>query len=185
MATFNIERVTALPGTLVANSIYLVSNGDPYTEMYVVGNTDSVVRRIINETDIQNMINASIAGLDSVQVVADIATRDALLPSTVNLQVIVVDASADSTVDSGAATYIYDAGNTTWIKISEAESLDVTLNWSDIVGGPSSSPAQIDAAVGDSHTHANKTQLDLIGQSASGDITYDGQEYVRSGATAW
>ena len=96
-----------------------------------------------------------------------------------------LDASADATVASGAATYVYDFGNTTWVKISEAESLDVVLDWSNIQNGPSSSPAAIDAAVADSHTHANKTQLDKIGENGDGNLTYDGDEFVQSGSTAW
>ena len=35
-------------------------------------------------------------------------------------------------------------------------------------------PAQIDAAVAATHTHANKSELDKIGQDANGNLTYDG-----------
>lgn len=56
------------------------------------------------------------------QVVADIAARDALS----NLQsgdiVYVTDASADATVTSGAATYLYNGS--AWVKLIDAEGLD-------------------------------------------------------------
>lgn len=184
MATLKINRETALPGVLEANSLYFVSNGDPYTELYVTGNTNTVVRRIINESDVNALIASALSGANALEVVADITARDALSPAA-NVQALVLDASADATVASGAATYVYDFDNTTWVKISEAESLDVVLDWSNIQNGPTSTPAQIDSAVTDSHTHTNKTQLDKIGENGTGDFTYDGDEYVQSGSTAW
>jgi hypothetical protein len=183
MASFRIERVTALPGTLIANTIYLVSVSADVFELYATGNS-ATARRILNQNDIEALIDAAVAGLSGVSVVADIAERDALV-LTANTQVFVIDATADSTVNSGGATYIYRVSNDTFTKISESESLDLVLQWASIQGGPASSPAQIDSAVSNSHTHANKTQLDLVGQSASGDITYNGREYVRSGASDW
>lgn len=183
MATFRIERVTAIPGTLAANTIYMVSVGVDKVELYVTGNT-ATARRILNQDDIQDLIDAAVAGLGSVTVVQNINERNALV-LTQNTQVLVIDATGDPTVASGSATYIYRASNSTFVKISEAESLDVALSWANLTGKPTSSPAQIDAAVTASHSHTNKTQLDLIGQSASGDITYNGREYVRSGASDW
>ena len=51
---------------------------------------------------------------------------------------------------------------TAWQKIAEAESIDVTVTWDSISGKPSSTPAAIDQAVTDDHTHSNKTVLDAI-----------------------
>lgn len=183
MATLNIERVTALPGTLATNSIYVVSVGTDKAEIYVTGNT-TTARRLLNETDIQALIDASISGIGAVEIVADIAARDALT-LTANAQVMVLDASADATVSSGAATYIYRHSDTSFTKISEAEGLDVVLQWANIQGGPTSTAAQIDSAVSDSHTHSNKTQLDKVGENGSGQLTYDGDEFVLAGATDW
>jgi hypothetical protein len=183
MATFNIARVTSLPGTLAADTIYVVSVGGDKAEIYVTGNT-ATARRLLNQTDIQALIDASLAGVGSIRVVADTAERNALI-LTQNTQVLVINATGDPTVAVGAATYVWRQSNSTWTKISEAESLDVALTWANLVGKPASLPAAIDAAVANSHAHTNKTQLDQIGQSASGDITYQGREYVRSGATAW
>lgn len=183
MASFRIERVTALPGVLTANTIYMVSVSADVFEFYATGNS-ATARRILNQTDIEALIDAAVAGLSGVSVVADIAERDALT-LTANTQVFVIDATADATVASGGATYIYRESNSTFTKISESESLDLVLQWASIQGRPSSSAAQIDSAVSNSHTHANKTQLDLIGQNAGGDLTYNGREYVRSGASDW
>lgn len=60
----------------------------------------------------------------SVVYTADIAGRDALTPEQRAGLVMVIDASADPTVGSGAALYGYD---TDWIKISEYESLEMDL----------------------------------------------------------
>lgn len=185
MATFEIFKETALPGTLTPNGIYLITTSNPnHMELYVADNTGAAARRILNEADIQVLINASLGGIGSIEVVADIAARDALV-LTSNTQVLVLDASADPTVDSGAATYVYQLATTSFIKISEAEGLDVSLAWANITGGPASTPAQIDAAVGASHTHANKTELDKVGEDGDGDMTYDGVALVQTANIAW
>jgi hypothetical protein len=177
MATFQIFRQTTVPSTFEASAIYLVAPPANPTavEFYVSNAAGDALKRIPTIADIQTLINDSIAGLggDGTVIVADIAARDALSP-TVNTQVLVLDASDDATVTSGAATYIYQVSTTTWIKISEAESLDLILEWANIVGRPSSSPAAIDTAVSNSHTHANKTQLDKIDEDIDGNFTYDG-----------
>ena len=177
MARIKIAQVTALPAAnlLQANTIYMVSVAADKMECYMTGNAASTVKRILNESDINTLINNAVQGLSSIEVVADIAARDALNPTTV-VQAYVIDASSDTTVDSGGATYIYDLNNTAWVKQSEAESLDVVLQWANIQGRPASSVAAIDAAVAASHTHANKTTLDQLGQDNDGDLTYNGSK---------
>ena len=67
-----------------------------------------------------------------VRFVADIATRDALEEK--DGLVYVLDASADATVESGAAQYVWDETNSVWKKIGETESLDLDLtNYFDYV----------------------------------------------------
>lgn len=175
MAIYQVFKETTLPGTLQPHSIYLVAPAASpgVLEMYVTGSVVSNVRSIVNRAQIQAMIDASLGGIGGLAVVDDIAERDALTPTT-NTQVLVVDASADPTVNSGSATYVYRVSTSTWIKISEAESQDLVLNWSAIVGRPSSSPAQIDAAVGASHTHSNLTELNKVGEDGDGNLTYNG-----------
>ncbi len=176
MALFRIEKVTALPDPLTANTVYLVapSSKPNYVEMYVTGTSSSTVKRIINSDDVQAMIDASLAGFSSIQIVADISARNALSPTT-PVVVLVLDASADPTVTSGAATYIYNTGTSSWVKISEWESLDLSLTWDAIQGKPSSSPAEIDDAVSKRHTHTNMTQLTKVGEDGSGIFQYNNQ----------
>ena len=188
MAVYSLHKTTALPGTLAANAIYLVTSSNPdYVEMYVTNTAGTAARRVINAADIQAMIDASIAGVSGggMQIVADITARDALTPTN-GLYVLVLDASADSTVTSGAASYVYRTATTTWIKLTEYESLDVTVQWADIAGKPTSSAAAIDAAVTASHTHANLTQLGKIGEDGGGNLTYDGNPpRARLETAAW
>ena len=174
MASVKIYKETALPGTLQANSIYLIAPaGSPdYIEMYVTGTAASTVKRIINEADIQAMISASLAGLSGLEIVADIAARNALTPSNGSMA-LVLDATGDTTVQTGAATYVYQLSTTTWIKIAEHESLDLVLEWSAIQNKPASSVADIDDAVSKRHAHANKTQLDKVGEDGDGNFTYN------------
>ena len=188
MTTMKIYRETAMPGTLEAYSIYLIApSGDPTLLEVVVANAaGDASRHVINKADIQGMIDASMAaaGANNLIIVADIAARDALTPTT-NVQVYVTDATGDGTVASGGATYLYNLTATTWLKISEAESLDVVLSWAGLTGKPTSAVADIDDAVTKRHAHANKTQLDKIDE-ASGEMTYNGVQVKTTwSATAW
>jgi len=187
MATFKIFRETALPGTLEPYSLYFVAPpAKPnYVELYVSDATGTGTRKIIDESDIQTLINNAVSGLGVLEVVADITARDALSP-TANIQVLVLDASDDPTVTSGAATYVYQLSTTTWFKISEAESLDVVIDWANIQNKPTSTASQIDTAVSNSHTHVNKTQLDKIGEDGEGNLTYNGSlPVIAWSSTGW
>lgn len=170
----SFHQVTALPGVLLGDALYAVTSGADKLELYITNNDGSLARRVINEADVQALIDAAqLSGADALEVVDDIAARDAL-SLTANALVLVLDASADATVTAGAATYAYRHSTTSYIKISEHESLDVTLSWANITGKPTSSAAAIDSAVANSHTHANKTQLDKIDEDVDGNLTYDG-----------
>ena len=173
MTTYTVHKVTALPSKLAANSIYFVASGNDHTEIYVTGKSASKVRRVINEADVKRLINAATDKLGALEIVANIAARDAMSLSA-NAMVLVLDASADSTVKAGAATYAYRHSDTSWTKISEAESLDLNLSWANLTGKPTSTAADLDDAVSKAHSHPNKTQLGLIGQDASGNFTYNG-----------
>ncbi|BAF36131.1 hypothetical protein [Microcystis phage LMM01] len=129
---------------------------------------------MLTDVDIQALIDASISGLSGeMPIVANIAARNAL-SLTKNTQVLVLDATGDPTVASGAATYLYQVSTTSWIKLNEAESIDLVLQWANIQGKPTSSPTAIDTAVGNSHVHnGNLTQLNKIGENADGFFTYN------------
>lgn len=178
MATYSIYKETTLPGTLQSHSIYLIApTARPdFVEMYVTGASASTVKRVIDSAQVQSMIDATVAGVSNLEVVANIAARNALNP-TKNIQVLVLDATGDATVSSGAATYVYRFSTTSWIKISEAESQDVVLQWANIQNKPTSSVADIDDAVTKKHSHVNKTELDKVGESG-GYFTYNGSKPV-------
>lgn len=189
MTTLNIFRETALPGSLQAYGLYLIAPASDPTllEVVAVAADGTTARHVINKADIQAMIDASMAsaGANNLVIVADIAARDALNPDDA-IQVYVQDATDDATVDSGGAFYLYNPTGSTWIKTAEAESMDVVLSWSGISGRPSSSVADIDDAVAKRHSHANKTQLDKIGENGAGELTYNGNQVkTEYASTAW
>jgi hypothetical protein len=78
------------------------------------------------------------ANVKEMRVVPNIAARNAIAGAELydGLRVRVLDASGDPTVTAGWAEYVYDAGNTTWIKLSEKESLDIVLRWSNLQDVP-------------------------------------------------
>ncbi len=166
------EKVAALPGVLTASTVYFVPDADgTHLVMYLTDSTGSAAKKVPTMADIQAAVAAAGGGNPTV-IVADITARNALAPTQVET-VLVLDASADTTVNSGAATYIYDSATTTWYKISEAESMDVILQWANIVGGPTSTPAQIDQAVTDMHTHTNMTVLNALADNGAGFLEYN------------
>lgn len=172
-AALKIHKETAVPGTLEANAVYLITDTNgAFLEMYVVNSAGSAARRLPSRTDIEGWINSAVSGLGSGVIVADIAARNALSPSGVVIAY-VLNATGDATVSSGGATYIYNPSGSSWTKIAEFESMDTSMSWASLTGKPTSSPAQIDAAVAATHSHSNKTQLDKIGE-ASGEMQYNG-----------
>lgn len=188
MPNLHAHKVTALPGSLAANSIYFVAPAarPDYVEIYVTNAAGDAARRVIDQSAIQAMIDAAVAsGSGGAVIVDDIAARDAIVADNAQT-VYVVDASADASVNSGGALYIWRASSSAWVKMSEAESLDLSLTWVAITGGPASSPALIDAAVTARHSHANMTELGKIGEDGDGNLTYGGARPVAPWAsTGW
>ena len=113
------------------------------------------------------------ASTAAVPNVADIAARNALTGMTDGVQVRVLDASADPSVDSGWAIYSYVEVSDSWSKIAEQESLDIIEDWSNIQNKPVSTVIEIDTAVNKSHEHNTDTYLDYGGsdQVSANDIT--------------
>lgn len=178
MANFTPYKVTALPTPLVPDSIYFVAPaGSPegYMEIYVVGSDGASIRSTLTRAQTQAMIDASVASASGggTVIVDDISARDALQPDNA-ARVFVVDATGDPTVSSGGAEYMWRTSTTSWIKISETESQDLVLAWASINGKPNSTVANIDDAVNKRHSHANMTELNKIGQDATGNFTYGG-----------
>ncbi|WP_161882174.1 hypothetical protein [Deinococcus alpinitundrae] len=172
MSALQFFQVISLPGTLQANSFYFVLNGS-YSESYLT-NASGVAKAIGNSAMINALIDAKLTAASTLQHVATIAARNtAASAATANTLYLVTDATSDSSVSSGAALYFYDKAANTQTKIAEYESMDVVLQWSNLQGKPNSTAAALDAAVGASHTHANKVTLDKLGDS-SGKLSYNG-----------
>lgn len=174
MALVKFFKVATLPGTLQPDSLYFVQNGT-YAESYVTdssGTAKSIGNTAMINALATSLINAALADLNTLQIASTIAERDALTRGR-NFMVLVTDATGDPSVSSGAALYAYSEGSDAFTKVAEYESMDVTLQWANIQGRPSSSVAAIDTAVSQAHTHANKANLDKIGEDAEG-MTYNG-----------
>lgn len=183
MTAVAFHKVTALPGSPQAHALYFVQNGN-YVETYTT-DASGVAKMVGNSAMINALADARIttalADYNLVEIVATIAARNALTLAR-NALVLVEDATGDATVAAGAALYAYKEATTSWVKLTEYESLDVSFAWANISGRPTSSPAQIDQAVTDRHTHANKAYLDKIGESG-GQLTYDGASVA--GSASW
>lgn len=172
-----VHKVNALPGSLEASALYLVKSADTgLFDLYVSSNDGTEARHIISKAEIQSLVNTAVAGASNIFVVPDIAARDALAPTVVT-QAIVVDATDDTSVALGSATYVYDPVGDAWSKIAEHESMDVVLQWANIQGRPTSTAAEIDDAVSKRHSHANLVSLDKVGEDAGGLLQFNG-DYV-------
>lgn len=102
-------------------------------------------------------------------------TNKADLPMTDNVigNLGYVQVSAPGIVPISCDTYIWDG--TQWLQI-DASQVSLQFNWGNILNKPNSSALAIDNTVNIAHNHTNKLILDKIGQSASGNFTYDGVE---------
>lgn len=101
-------------------------------------------------TDKADLVNGKVPisqipdDLKEIRIVSNIAARDSMTGLFAGLSAFVTDATADSTVTSGGAWYLYDGTN--WIKTAESESMDAVLQWANILGKPNAYPPE-------AHTH--------------------------------
>lgn len=109
-------------GKIDDGSLNLVANGKLKNE-YLADLTDANGVVLVDKLPTQVRAN--------VKYVADITARDALTGDALTGLVFVIDASADATVDAGAAMYAWDATLNSnaggWVKIAEHESLDIDV----------------------------------------------------------
>lgn len=183
---FEVRKVTAVPTVpTTANTLFLVAQPSKpaYVELYVSDKTGQQVKRVITEQDVIALINATLERKSKYSIVEDINARNQL--TNKSHPVYVKNATGDSTVRRGGAFYLYDETASTWIKTAESESMDMVFRWVDIEGKPNSTPTELDNAVAQSHTHANQTQLDLIGQNENGQMTYNGKIVATTINDAW
>ena len=96
------------------------------TDQFIIERSSTVYS--VLGSDVLAYIQANIGS--SEYDVADITARNALSGLSTGDRVFVVDASADSTVDSGWAIYIWRGSAFT--KVAEAEMLDITAGGADL-----------------------------------------------------
>ena len=177
MATIKFHKVLVLPGTLEADSLYFVQSG-ALAETYLTdsaGNAKSLGNTSFIQQVADSRISVVLAKHNLLEIVPNITARDLLATQDRNLMALVTDATGDATVSSGAALYAFTNSTNTWAKVAEYEGMDAVIQWANISGKPSSSVAQIDSAVTNSHTHSNKAVLDATQESFTTALktTYD------------
>lgn len=173
-ALYFLER--DVQGMLIAESIITNQAGEPRG----LGNTE--VTGMLISAALQDFAQSS----QALRMAADIAQRDAMARSDpqINKLILVADATADASVEQGAALYFYDVSQDTFTKVAEYESMDIEFAWASIKGGPNSTPAQLDDAAAKAHAHANKGVLDLLGENASQQLTFRGAA-LGGGSMEW
>ena len=126
----NNLKIDELPNNFIASNQKGIANG-----IATLGN-DSKIPLVQLPDDI-----------GSIERVSNISARDSIVNLYDNKMVFVIDASADTTVTSGWAMYIYNSSTLLWIKVVDGESLDISLTWDNISGKPDVFPPE-------PHTHA-------------------------------
>lgn len=173
MAQIRIERVLALPTTLSPSTMYVVRSPDPtHAGIYFTSADGLEIRHVVDKAEVEAMISAEIASFSNITVVPNIAARDAQILFR-NSIVLVLDAIADLTTTGGAAMYVYQAATGLYTKVSDFDSLDLTLTWGALQNKPASTVAAIDASVAASHNHANSLVLAKLNEVA-GKLVYNG-----------
>lgn len=177
-------KVNSLPTPpLVANAFYLVLNGD-YCETYLT-DISGIAKHVGNSAMISEMVSTAFADYNAIEIVDDIGDRNALGSTlTRNALILVIDATDDPTVSSGAAMYAYIESTGTYRKVYEMEGIDFTVSWNQIQGRPNSSPTDIDDAVAKRHTHTNKILLDALSNTGT-TLEYSGVAVLKTETTNW
>lgn len=178
MATeYKLFRLTALPGTLAADSIYFTAGPNAgELNLTITGNTGAIQRSVISHAEVDVKVANAMAGNDSIKSVADIAARDALTLATSGM-VLVVDASSEADVVAGAALYFYTKSTDTYTKVSEFESLE--LDWAHLKDKPAETVADIDEVVSNLIGNAADTLTD-ISEDANGDLEFNSKVMGKS-----
>lgn len=169
---FHIQKVIALPEILSASTLYIVKHENPeLVDLYFTNEDGSENCHLLTKNEILNFLQDATSNLNTALIAANLTERNSLTLVS-NTLVWVVDASEDSTVTLGSAAYIFQYATQTWIKITEVESLDQVLDWTEINGRPLSTPNQIDTGVNQRHSHGNSPLLDKIVENLNGKLMY-------------
>lgn len=181
MSLKKLHKVTSLPVTKDNDALYFVQNG-AFADFYITDSSGNE-KIIVNDIRINDLITSQLSSINAMEIVADITARNALT-LTANVLVLVLDASGDSTVTSGWATYAYRHSDTSFNKIAEHESQDISLSWANLVDKPTSSINDIDDAVNKKHSHWNLTVLDKFTE-VGGEVLYNGDKLNSWNSLDW
>ena len=132
-----------------------------------------------NALDRISVLERALAGNTTTTIVENIAERDLLTGKIPGDRCVVLDATADPTVEQGGAEYIWMPAKGDeapyWRKLTEDESQDVILQWENITGRPEQPVAKIDEAALLAHAHDNKSLLDSLDKDENGRLTIGGK----------
>lgn len=171
-------KLTSLPPTLEPDAWYVIKNGT-YVEVYVT-DENGVAVASTNIGIIQQQIDQRLATYSTIKVVADIAARDAHALANMKDQLYYVsDATADNTVQAGAAIYAYEYEVDQFYKVQEMNNVEFEVHWDNLIGKPNSTPAQIDDAVSKAHVHNNLPLLQRVTESPKNNLALDGKAVQR------
>lgn len=125
------------------------------------------------------VLERALAGNTTTTIVENIAERDLIASKIPGDRCVVLDATADPTVEQGGAEYIWMPAKGDeapyWRKLTEDESQDVILQWESIIGKPAQPVAKIDEAALLAHEHDNKSLLDSLDKDENGRLTIGGK----------
>lgn len=125
------------------------------------------------------VLERALAGNTTTTIVENIAERDLIASKIPGDRCVVLDATADPTVEQGGAEYIWMPAKGDeapyWRKLTEDESQDVILQWESIIGKPAQPVSKIDEAALLAHEHDNKSLLDSLDKDENGRLTIGGK----------
>ena len=176
----DIKILNAMPAQadLVPSCMYIIKGTEAdEANVHFSDSNGAMSVELMNTAKITTKISTALSTFSQSIFVTNIADRNALA-LTRSVVIMVADASADSTVGSGGAAYMFNADTGTYTKIYEFEGMDVTPQWDNIVGKPTSTTAQLDDMATNGHSHANAAILDATTESADGNLVYNGVEHT-------
>lgn len=151
----NFIRLNAVPTQWIPDSIYFIKNyspTDPIADLYITDMAGNPLR--VGNADLtQELISTFFHDKRIFKIFDDIAQRDQYIQSNPDYAqlFLVIDASDDPDVTSNSAFYGYRPAFTGHdaevFFISDFESQNISLNWSNIENRPSSTVEAIDLAV--------------------------------------
>lgn len=130
--SFNVAKVSTLPSTYAANTMYLVPNSDnSHLDIYVSNLDGSSIKGIITSQDVAASIKPEVLTFDTY--LAMTSSSNPVIP----VLAYVTDASGDTTLNpviTGDALYIWDTSATTpsWVRLTNNK-----VSWNNLINVPS------------------------------------------------